>query len=231
MKALPIETRLPLDCFIRRRPRQLCRGPRLLSGQPAGQLGRLHRWQHLHAAERRTGQTTLRFQSPFAQRHSDERRHRQFRRRRNRHVELPEFLSRRTFPSRIAQLGQMAENHVVGAPCGIMGSNRHHQRAARLPHAYPVSSGRSEGRSETASTRFRGHQFHGAAQRRGQPYGDTRIEPSWAGKSSTSFEPKLASPPLNYLTELSVEQFRAEHAKALPDEIVGSAFLNQHKTR
>ena len=79
---------------IRRRPGRLRRNPRVVPGKSAGKLGRLHRRQHFHAAQGGVGETALRLQSPAVERRADERRHRQFRRRGNRHALLPQRLSR-----------------------------------------------------------------------------------------------------------------------------------------
>ena len=122
-RSLPVETRIPLDYFtVRRRPRQLRASPRAVPREPAVHLGRLHRRQHFHAAERGIGQAALRLQPAAVERRADERRHRQFRRRGDRHALscLNAYLGLKLDAARIARLGQMAENHVVGAPCGIM---------------------------------------------------------------------------------------------------------------
>ena len=41
---------------------------------------------------------------------------------------------------------------------------------------------------------------------------------------------KAGQAPLTYLTELSLEQFRAEYEKVLPVEILGSEFLRQYQS-
>ncbi len=71
---------------VRRRPGRLRRSPRAVPGQPAGELGGLHRRQHFHPAEGGAGEAALRLQPAPAERGAHERRHRQFGRRGDRHA-------------------------------------------------------------------------------------------------------------------------------------------------
>ena len=64
----------------------------------------------------------------------------------------------------------------------------------------------------------------------GSPYSDTRIGAFMGKKIINDIRAKTGRSALDYLTELSVEQFRAEYAAELPDELVGSEFLARHKT-
>jgi L-arabinokinase len=64
----------------------------------------------------------------------------------------------------------------------------------------------------------------------GNPYGDTRIGAFIGKKIINECRAKAGRSSLDYLTEISVEQFRAEYAPALPDEILGSEFLARYKT-
>ena len=59
----------------------------------------------------------------------------------------------------------------------------------------------------------------------GSPYGDTRIGAFMGKRIINDLRAKTGKGALDYLTELSMEQFRAEYEKALPQEIVGSEFL------
>jgi L-arabinokinase len=64
----------------------------------------------------------------------------------------------------------------------------------------------------------------------GSPYGDTRIGAFMGRKIINDLRAETGRSPLDYLTELSVEQFRAEYAARLPEEILGSEFLARHNT-
>jgi len=134
-------------------------------------------------------------------------------------------------PPRIARLGQMSENHVVGAPCGIMDQTAITSgRQGCLTHIL-CRPGEVKGEVQippgTAFVGINSMVRHSVA---GSPYIDTRIGAFIGKKIINEIRAKTGRSPLNYLTELSVEQFRAEYAAALPNELVGSEFLARYKT-
>ncbi|MEO6222255.1 MAG: hypothetical protein ABIP90_03330, partial [Vicinamibacterales bacterium] len=134
-------------------------------------------------------------------------------------------------PSRIARLGQMAENHVVGAPCGIMDqtaitSARHGClthilcRPGEVKGEVPIPPG-------TGFVGINSMVPHSVAA---TPYSDTRIGAFIGRKMINDLRAGTGRSALEYLTELTVDHFRAEYEQALPDTIVGSEFLARHRT-
>ena len=144
---------------------------------------------------------------------------------------LNSYLGLNLSPSRIARLGQMAENHVVGAPCGIMDQTAITSgREGCLTHIL-CRPGEVKGEVEIpAGTGFVGINSMIRHSVAGSPYGDTRIGAFMGKRMINDLRAKTGKGALDYLTELSMEQFRAEYEKALPQEIVGSEFLRLHKT-
>jgi galactokinase len=144
---------------------------------------------------------------------------------------LNAYLGLNLSPSRIARLGQMSENHVVGAPCGIMDQTAITSgRQGCLTH---ILCRPGEVLGEVAippGTAFVGINSMIRHSVAGSPYSDTRIGAFMGKKFINDLRAKTGRGALDYLTELSVEQFRSEYAARLPAEIVGSQFLEQHKT-
>ena len=144
---------------------------------------------------------------------------------------LNAYLDLKLSPSRIARLGQMSENHVVGAPCGIMDQIAITSgRQGCLTHIL-CRPGEVKGEVQippgTAFVGINSMVRHSVA---GSPYSDTRIGAFMGKKIINDLRAQTGRSPLDYLTELSVEQLRAEYAAALPEEFVGSQFLAKHKT-
>lgn len=144
---------------------------------------------------------------------------------------LNAYLGLNLDPARVARLGQMAENHVVGAPCGIMdqtaitcgrqGCLTHILcRPGEVKGEVPIPPG-------TGFVGISSMVRHSVA---GSPYSDTRIGAFMGKKMINDLRAKTGRGALDYLTELTVDQFRAEYEKALPEEILGSEFLEKHKT-
>jgi galactokinase len=144
---------------------------------------------------------------------------------------LNSYLGLNLSPSRIAQLGQMAENHVVGAPCGIMDqiaitSGRQDClthilcRPGEVQGEVPIPPG-------TGFVGINSMVRHSVA---GNPYKDTRIGAFMGRKIINELRAKTGQPKLTYLTELSVEQFRRDYEKLLPSEILGSEFLARYES-
>lgn len=144
---------------------------------------------------------------------------------------LNAYLGLNLDPARIARLGQMAENHVVGAPCGIMdqtaitsarqGCLTHILcRPGEVKDELPIPPG-------TGLVGISSMVRHSVA---GSPYSDTRIGAFMGRKIINDLRATTGRGALEYLTELTVDQFRAEYAQGLPDTIVGSEFLARHRT-
>lgn len=144
---------------------------------------------------------------------------------------LNSYLGLKLSPSRIARLGQMSENHVVGAPCGIMDQTAITSgRQGCLTHIL-CRPGEVKGEVQippgTAFVGINSMVRHSVA---GSPYSDTRIGAFMGKKIINDLRAQTGRGPLDYLTELSVAQFNSEYAAQLPVELVGSKFLAQHKT-
>jgi L-arabinokinase len=134
-------------------------------------------------------------------------------------------------PARIARLGQMAENHVVGAPCGIMDQTA--ITSARQGCLTHILCRPGEVRGELpipAGTGFVGVSSMVRHNVAGSPYSDTRVGAFMGRKINNDLRSATGRGALNYLTELSVDQFRAEYEPALPERMLGSDFLSRHRT-
>jgi L-arabinokinase len=144
---------------------------------------------------------------------------------------LNAYLGLKLSPSRIARLGQMSENHVVGAPCGIMDQIAITSgRQGCLTHIL-CRPGEVQGEVEIPSgTGFVGINSMVRHSVAGSPYSDTRIGAFMGKRIINEVRAKTGRGPIAYLTELSVEQFRAEFEASLPEEILGSEFVASYKT-
>jgi L-arabinokinase len=144
---------------------------------------------------------------------------------------LNAYLGLKLDGARIARLGQMAENHVVGAPCGIMDQTAVTSgRRGRLTHIL-CRPGSVQGEIEIPQgTGFVGinsmvrHSVAGAA------YGDVRIGAFMGKRIINELRAQTGRASLSYLTELGVKEFDSEYAAHLPERLVGSEFLAKYKT-
>src|SRR5215469_5949674 len=133
--------------------------------------------------------------------------------------------------SRIAQLGQIAENHVVGAPCGIMDQIAVTSgRAGRLTHILcrPGSViGEVEVPADTSFVGINSMVRHSVA---GNAYGDVRIGAFMGKKLINDLRARTGHAPIAHLTELSVKELQTEYLRELPEAMLGSDFLARYKT-
>ena len=133
--------------------------------------------------------------------------------------------------SRIAQLGQIAENHVVGAPCGIMDQIAVTSgRAGRLTHILcrPGSvMGEVEVPADTSFVGINSMVRHSVA---GNAYGDVRIGAFMGKKLINDLRARTGHAPFAHLTELSVKELQTEYLRELPEAMLGSDFLARYKT-
>jgi L-arabinokinase len=132
---------------------------------------------------------------------------------------------------RLARLGQMAENHVVGAPCGIMDQTTVVSgRKGRLTHILcrPGSVlGEVAIPPGTAFVGINSMVRHSVA---GNPYGDTRIGAFMGKRIVNDLRARTGRAQLDYLAELSVEEFRSQYLPKIPERMLGSEFLARYKT-
>ena len=133
--------------------------------------------------------------------------------------------------SRIARLGQMAENHVVGAPCGIMDQIAITSgKQGRLTHIL-CRPGTVLGEVEIPpGTGFVGLNSMVRHSVAGNPYSDTRIGAFMGKRIINDIRARTGRGALDYLTELSVAEYQAQYAAGVPEEMLGSEFLTRHKT-
>jgi L-arabinokinase len=133
--------------------------------------------------------------------------------------------------ARIAKLGQMAENHVVGAPCGIMDQIAITSgRKGKLTHIL-CRPGKVVGEvSIPPGTGFVGINSMVRHSVGGNPYSDTRIGAFMGKKIINGIRARTGRAALDYLTEISSQEFKNEFASEIPETIVGSDFLQKFKT-
>jgi L-arabinokinase len=131
--------------------------------------------------------------------------------------------------ARIARLGQMAENHVVGAPCGIMDQIAITSgRCDKLTHIL-CRPGKVIGEVEIPpGTGFVGINSMVRHSVGGNPYSDTRIGAFIGKKIINSIRARNGKTALEYLTEISVQEFNDRYIKDIPETIVGSEFLAKY---
>jgi galactokinase len=133
--------------------------------------------------------------------------------------------------ARISQLGQLAENHVVGAPCGIMDQTAITcGKEGCLTHIL-CRPGQVMGEVVIPpGTGFVGINSMVRHSVAANPYADTRIGAFMGRKMINEIRARAGQAPLNYLTELSPQEFRASYEREIPESIVGSEFLGRYQT-
>ncbi len=132
---------------------------------------------------------------------------------------------------RIARLGQMAENHVVGAPCGIMDQIAVASgREGKLTHIL-CRPGSIVGEVEIPpGTGFVGINSMVRHSVAGNAYGNVRIGAFMGKKIINELRARTGRAALNYLTEISSGELKAEYEPQIPETILGSDFLAKYKT-
>jgi L-arabinokinase len=133
--------------------------------------------------------------------------------------------------SRLAQLGQLAENLVVGAPCGIMDQiTVTSGRQGRLTHIL-CRPGSVMGEIEIPpGTAFAGINSKVKHSVGGVEYGSVRIGAFMGKRMINEIRAHNGDNSLKHLTELSVDAFEENYRDDLPESIVGSEFLAQYQT-
>jgi len=144
---------------------------------------------------------------------------------------LNAYLNLKISPSRMARLGQMAENHVVGAPCGIMDQTAITSgRQGCLTHIL-CRPGEVKGEVPIpAGTGFVGINSMVRHSVAGSPYSDTRIGAFMGKKIINDIRARTGRGALDYLTELSTKELQQQFAAEIPEQLLGSEFLKKHKT-
>ena len=144
---------------------------------------------------------------------------------------LNAYLDLKLDGARIARLAQMAENHVVGAPCGIMDQIAVASgRESKLTHIL-CRPGAIVGEVEIPSgTGFVGINSMVRHSVAGNAYGNVRIGAFMGKKIINEIRAKTGRAAVNYLTEISSAEFANEYEKEIPESILGSDFLKKYKT-
>jgi galactokinase len=144
---------------------------------------------------------------------------------------LQDYLQLEISESRLAQLGQLAENLVVGAPCGIMDQiTVTSGRQGKLTHILcrPGSiMGEIDVPEGTAFIGINSMVKHSVA---GAEYGDVRIGAFMGKRIINRIRAKNGENPIQYLTELSVDSFEKHYRDTLPETMIGSEFLAQYES-
>jgi galactokinase len=144
---------------------------------------------------------------------------------------LQSYLQLDISESRLAQLGQLAENLVVGAPCGIMDQiTVTSGRQGKLTHILcrPGSiMGEIDIPQGTAVVGINSMVKHSVS---GAEYGDVRIGAFMGKRIINQIRSENGEQPLQHLTELTVDAFEKKYKDALPETMVGSEFLAAYKS-
>jgi len=144
---------------------------------------------------------------------------------------LNAYLNLRLDGARIARLGQMAENHVVGAPCGIMDQIAvANGREGKMTHIL-CRPGSIVGEVEIPpGTGFVGINSMVRHSVAGNAYGNVRIGAFMGKRIINEIRAKTGRAGVNYLTEISTAEFKNEYEKDIPETILGSDFVGKYKT-
>src|ERR1035441_1234831 len=144
---------------------------------------------------------------------------------------LDAYLNLKLDGARIARLGQMAENHVVGAPCGIMDQIAVASgRESKLTHIL-CRPGAIVGEVEIPSgIGFVGINSMVRHSVAGNAYGNVRIGAFMGKKIINEIRAKTGRAAVTYLTEISTDEFKSEFQSQIPETVLGSDFLAKYKT-
>jgi L-arabinokinase len=128
-------------------------------------------------------------------------------------------------------LGQLAENLVVGAPCGIMDQiTVTSGQQGKLTHII-CRPGSIMGEVDIPpGTAFVGVNSRVKHSVGGAEYGDVRIGAFMGKRMINEIRAGNGETPLKYLTELTVDAFEKDYRDALPETMIGSEFLAEFKS-
>lgn len=133
--------------------------------------------------------------------------------------------------ARIAKLAQLAENHVVGAPCGSMDQIAVASgRKGCLTHIL-CRPGSVEGEVEIpAGTAFIGINSMVRHSVGGHQYGDVRIGAFMGKRMINALRAESGKAPIDYLTMLAPDEWNDIYRNQIPEEINGAEFLSLLRT-
>ncbi len=139
-------------------------------------------------------------------------------------------LELRLSAERIAQLGQIAENRVVGAPCGNMDQIAIASgRRGRLLHILCRPGTVVDTVAIPDGTGFAGINSMVRHSVAAAPYGDVRIGAFMGRRILNGLRAKQGLPPAAFLTEISGAELAARQ-RHLPETLPGAEFLARHRT-
>ena len=131
-------------------------------------------------------------------------------------------------PARIARLGQIAENRVVGAPCGIMDQIAIASgRRGQLVHILCRPGSVVDAVAIPAGTGFVGINSMVRHSVAAAPYGDVRIGAFMGKRILNVLRARDGLPAAKHLTEISVSELAARD-RNLPEAIKGAEFLKRY---
>lgn len=132
--------------------------------------------------------------------------------------------------ARIAQLGQIAENRVVGAPCGIMDQIAIASgRRGQLLHILCRPGSVVDTVAIPKGTGFAGINSMVRHSVAAAPYGDVRIGAFMGKRILNGLRAKKGLPPVAHLAEISDVELSGMQ-QHLPEALKGSEFLARHRT-
>jgi L-arabinokinase len=144
---------------------------------------------------------------------------------------LENYLHLNISESRLARLGQLAENQVVGAPCGIMDQiTVTSGRQGKLTHILCRPGSVLEEIEVPPGTAFVGINSMVKRSVAGAAYGDVRIGTFMGKRIINHLRARNGESPVQYLTELTVESFEKNYRDLLPETMTGSDFLAQYQS-
>lgn len=130
---------------------------------------------------------------------------------------------------RIARLAQIAENHVVGAPCGSMDQIAVASgKKGCLTHIL-CRPGSVEGAVEIPpGTGFVGINSMVRHSVGGNEYGGVRVGAFMGRRMISAMRETSGQPPIEHLTEITPDEWNRLYRDALPETLTGAEFLERH---
>ncbi len=144
---------------------------------------------------------------------------------------LQSYLHLNMSEMRLAQLGQLAENLVVGAPCGIMDQiTVTSGRQGKLTHILCRPGSIMQEVEIPAGTALVGINSNVKHSVAGAAYSDVRIGAFMGKRIINALRAQNGESPVRYLTEVTVDAFEKNYRAAIPETMIGSEFLSAYQS-
>jgi len=144
---------------------------------------------------------------------------------------LQSYLGLNISETDLARLGQLAENLVVGAPCGIMDQiTVTSGRQGKLTHILCRPGSIMQEVEIPPDTAFVGINSMVKHSIGGPAYSDVRIGAFMGKRIINHVRAQNGEKPLQYLTELTTDSFENNYRASLPETILGSEFLAKYQS-